>query len=262
MGGNDDYFGQYNFETGEVEVGTLRSFGKTFTHIGSIIQDLLITLNVVKRQNKQKPLTRNEWQGVMQTIGDVVGFALFWGLVTFVLSPLAKKYPDNWWYAFLRLVMAGAMIETATMINPMTVLDLITTVTTAESFLEDLLSFFSASAEVMGLSDKDVNEYVQHGSPYTGKPRWFKYLMKMALRPTGLTGYYETFAPTIPGLDNPDSKEMKQEYTYDHFWDYITTKGMNSKYNYYQRTVFPGTLLPSSKRDSQEADKNKTKYIR
>lgn len=261
MGGNDDYLGQYNFETGEVEAGTLRSFLKTFPNICSIIQDLLITLKVVKRQDKQKPLTRNEWQGVMQTIGDLAGFFLFWGLVTFALSPLAKKYPENWWWAFLRLVAAGAMIETATMINPMTALDLITTVTTAESFLEDLLSFFSASAEVIGLSDKDVNEYVQHGSPYTGKPRWFKYLMKMALRPTGITGYYETFAPTIPGLDNPKSKEMKQVGTYDNFWDYITAKGMNSKYNYYQRSVFPGTLLPSSKSESQEGTKNNIEYI-
>lgn len=181
-----------------------------------------------------------------------------------IFIPAVKRYPDEWWAQFGALVSAGCMIETSTPINPTTATDLFQTVTTTYSYLKDVQTMSSSIGDVFGLTDHDPNEFIRSGG-YKSKPRWFKGLMKSMLRPTGLTGYYETFTPSIAGLDDSNSKYAKRSrkilnridreglkfsdlYGENSIWDAFTTPlGVQSKYDWYNQNASPATLLPKRK---------------
>lgn len=121
-------------------------------------------------------------------------------MCAWLFIPPVRKYPDDWWRQFALLVGMGCAIETATPVNPGTALDLMQTVSTTYSYVKDVEQMLTSAADVFGLSSHSPQEYIASG-PYKDKPRWFRGLLKSMLRPTGITGYYETFTPAIPGLD-------------------------------------------------------------
>lgn len=156
------------------------------------------------------------------------------------------------------LVSMGCAIETATPVNPGTVLDLMSTVSTTYSYVKDVQSISSSMGDVFGWSGHDPNEYIASG-PYKNKTRFFRGVMKAMMRPTGLTGYYETFTPSIPGIDDPSSYyAIRQKHSWsnvlsdnydteDLFNVFTTPLGVQSKYDWYNHNTWPATMIPGRK---------------
>lgn len=275
---NKLYRGQYDLETGHCEIGIWRSVYRTIPFIGgdcaNFWHDVMLALPLINKmlKDQNRKFSKTDMQNIVHFCLDVAGIATFGLMCAWIFIPAVKRYPDEWWAQFGALVSAGCMIETSTPINPTTATDLFQTVTTTYSYLKDVQTMSTSIGDVFGLSGHDPHEYIRSGG-YKSKPRWFKGVMKSLLKPTGLTGYYETFTPSIAGLDDPTSKFAKRSnkilnridrrglqfsdfYGDNSIWNALTTPlGVQSKYDWYNQNASPATWLPKRKNPKTKKQK-------
>ena len=274
------FHGQYDMETGHAEYGILRSVYNTLPFVGgqasNFWHDVALATPLIRRMlsDQNRHFSKTDMQNVQKFYLDIAGLITFMLICAFIFIPPVREYPDDWWKQFLALISMGCAIETATPINPGTVLDLMSTVSTVYSYVQDVESFSTSMADVLGLNGHSPNEYVASG-PYKNKPRWYRGILKAVLRPTGITGYYESFTPAIQGLDKPGSKYVERQraifnrienrglhlqdlYGENSLVDAFTTPlGVQSKYDWYNNHAWPATWLPGRKEKN-----NKTKGVR
>ena len=134
--------------------------------------------------------------------------------------------------------------------------------------------------DAFGLSDKPKDEYNSRGYKYKYKKKWFQDAMTLTrLSPLpGIAGYYETFTPAIPGLDNPDKSpylkrqaealnkldnmsplEMASPEGIGAMSDAFTTPlGAQGVYDWYSHNAAPMTWLGSRKAEQSEDGNSKS----
>lgn len=271
FGQNSTYRGYYDMETGHCEPGIYSSVRQLFQNMQTHWYDFILVAPVIYKTlrysiQSETKLSKADLQNLHKLCLDIVGISTFMMMCGFIFIPRVREYPDEWWSQFMALVSMGCAIETATPVNPTTALDLMSTVSTTYSYVKNVQSISGQLADLFGFSGHAPTEYVKSGA-YKNKPRWFRDVMKVFMKPTGLTGYYETFTPTIPGLDDPikskdyqrDSQAYNQIASHG-IWDYATSNrmmnifdlfstplGIQSKYDWYNHNAWPATWLPGRK---------------
>ena len=287
---NDTWHGQYNFETGHVEAASLIAVAKLANPFlwKKAMQDWFMTTTMIRNtfgQDYTRKLTRSEVQAATQAIGDALGTMLFLMTAAVVAGMWCKRVPDDWLAWAVEQVLVGCAIETATPVNITTISDLLTSVTTINDYLQSVYIPFQYMGNWIGVLDYDSDKYITQKA-YKNKPKWFRdALRSIFLRPTGLAGAYETFAPVIPGIDNPEKERTEKTVKkYDKFirtfksggYDYpntlegiqavydmlLTNEGVKSNVGYYVGKVTPATLVPkiqSKFENEEEDDSNKKK---
>lgn len=266
IGVNSMYRGQYDLETGHCEPGVFQSIVNSWKDLNEKWYDFLLVLPFIYKIIKNKKnLKRADLQNIRRLCLDMTGVATFLLLCTYIFIPKVREYPDEWMYQYLALISMGAGVETATPINPVTILDLATTVTTTYAFAKDMAALMPYIGDMLGLTGHDLDEFVRSGA-YKNKPRWFRDIMKLT-KWTGVGGFYESFTPAIPGIDDPKKSTYIKENAkridrlenngfpymlspdgiYDMYRIGTTPLGLQSKYDWYQGNTFPATLLPKRK---------------
>ena len=76
---------------------------------------------------------------IKRILGDAVGVAVFWSICAFALLPMVRKYPDEFIWIALLVIVGGAGVEAMTAINITTVLDLFTTATAVYGYMKQLI---------------------------------------------------------------------------------------------------------------------------
>lgn len=279
------YRGQYNFETGHCEASLKTTIegltGDLETHISGMLAIFPILFKILRYRMKGNKLRRSEMQMIKRILGDAVGVATFWAICAFALLPMVRKYPDEFIWIALLVIVGGAGVEAMTAINITTVLDLFTTATAIYGYMKQLMNLIPPIKDAFGLSDKPKDEYNTRGYKYKYKKKWFQDAMTLTrLTPwPGIAGYYETFTPAIPGLDNPDKSpylkrqaealnkldnmsplEMASPEGIGAMSDAFTTPlGAQGVYDWYSHNTAPMTWLESRKAEQPEEEKPKSK---
>lgn len=279
FGIDSSYRGQFNFESGHIEPGVVSSLFECIKHAPSFLHDLSIELLTFKRfgignKSFERKMNKQDLQNFYTALMDIVGVAMFLSIGAMLILGIRKgDVPEEWWSYALTHIVTGCAIESSTPISPTTVLDLFNTVTTIYSFIKDVSRFTNYTKQMLGLSDDDITDNVTSGG-YKYKPIWFRDLMKIVMKPTGLTGYYETFTPSIEGLDSKKSKYLKPSIAaktrlknndIDYMLSgkglkdiqeaYTTPMGPKGKLNWYMSNAFPATMLPKVNEDNKKNKK-------
>lgn len=282
---NSNVRGQYDFATGHVEAGVYSATGKVITHmIKYVIPCAFKSMIHLRRISTEHKLSRSDIQSSRQLIADIVGTCMFAALSVLTTMFVVRKFPDALWPRMLALIFGGAAIELATPFSMQTLSDIYKNLTVCQQVLDQHLEFFQTCATLMNLTNKDPYAEVERYA-YKGNPLWFKIAMKngglVNSDVSMLKGYYETFAPSIPGLTSGKHNEYVKrqqnaidaiksgrvgihkdpiEYTKTMSDILSTPLGVNGKYSYYNNNVWPMTMLPSldPKKDSSKSkDKKK-----
>lgn len=279
------YRGQYNFETGHCEASLKTTIEGAMSdlelHLSEVITVFPMLFKILRYKAKGGKLRRSEMQMIKRIIGDIAGVATFLAICTFALLPMVRKYPDEFIWIALLVIFGGAAVEAATAINITTVLDLFTTATATYGYMKSLMRIIPPIKDAFGLSDKPKDEYNSRGYKYKYKKKWFQDAMTLVrLSPVpGIAGYYETFTPAIPGLDNPDkSPYLKRQAEALNKLDkmspldmaspegigamsdaFTTPLGAQGVYDWYSHNAAPMTWLGSRKAEQTEEEKPKSK---
>lgn len=193
---DQEFQGQYNFETGTIEKGQWRITG-ALLNIG-IIRNMYncwkrltcklrgITYDANVHGKKKRDFTANEVYA-LRRISVAVGMLLFTSIMTLFSAMMVTKYPKEWLSEFVYAINVAAISERSAQIPifaPLTALDIVNSVAISKSFIDNLeysIDFFIdiisvLKYEVFGLDPDDIPRYqqeVQSGS-YKGQNAMFR----------------------------------------------------------------------------------------
>lgn len=272
--------GQYNFATGHIEAGVYSAVGKVVTHMTKYVIPCAIKSMIhLRKISTEHKLSKSDIQSSKQLLADIIGTSMFVALSALTALFVVRKFPDDLWPRMLALIFGGSAMELATPFSIQTVSDIWKNLTVCQQVLDQHLEFFQTCATLINLTDKDPYAEVERYA-YKGNPLWFKIAMKngglVNSDVSMLKGYYETFAPVIPGLtDGKHNKYVQRQQNsinaissgkvsiYKDPAEYLKTLmnitstplGVNGKYQYYNNNVWPMTELPplDPKKDSSKS---------
>ena len=197
---DEEFEGQYNFETGTIERGQWRMLSALGTL--PVIRNLLNCWKHLKCKMrgveydynthgiKGRKFTTNEVYA-LRRLSVAVGMLALTSLMTIFTSMLVTKYPKEWASEFLYAINVAAISERSAQIpflSPLTALDIVNSVAISKSFIDNLgysIDFFGDminvfKQDVLGLDSQEAPPYeqpVQSGS-YKGKSVMFRDFMK------------------------------------------------------------------------------------
>lgn len=238
---NTEYIGQYNFMTGRVERGqfnTLLNLINFAKYLRDKMNNGLVVLKYIGNTdkinaNKKYSLSRVDRKNITRVLVDLMLLSMVC-IATIFTRALKDDYPDSWWANFIATVNLGIIVELSTGYSPFTVLDVIQNATTLASYFQNITNLLDfsinmakyATGLISGHGNKTdyFSEDIQTGI-YEGFTPAFRDMVRLLLKPTGLGNLMENL-----GLQKDSSSPTGLT---------ITSKGLESKYRYYSKNVFP-----------------------
>lgn len=197
---DEEFKGQYNFETGTIERGQWRMYTALATlpvirNLCNCWKHLSCKLRGIEYQEsvhgiKNRKFTTNEVYA-LRRLSVAVGMLALTSLMTIFTAMIVTKYPKKWASEFLYAINVAAISERSAQIpilSPLTALDIVNSVAISKAFIDNLgysIDFFgdlisTFKHDVLGIDSQQAPPYeqpVQSGS-YKGKSVMFRDFMK------------------------------------------------------------------------------------
>lgn len=217
-------YGYYNYETGEIERGHYTSiFNLTRRYLTNYIYGLrsLLAKDPTKKselkakRDKLKGITQLEIEGLKAVTADI-SICVLCTVAAMFLKAKADR-DKSWWVQYLYLISLRLAEARGTNLDPTTVADFVSSITTMKSVWEDFGNGFSYILDAIGITGHDPGDIIKTGA-YKGHTRRFRDGMKLV----PFSNLYEDL--------NYNTLRSKQNYYRNKYW-YLHMFGNDSSSN-------------------------------
>lgn len=160
---DEEFHGQYNFETGSIETGQWRGLGRASFHaLTDVFKRTINAYKAIRRiensEEYQRRLTRNE-RYKLRRLSTMIATFMIVCACTYFTSLAAAKWPEKWYLHLLSAVNVSVISERASQLPAFawaSILDIVNSLVISKTLIEDADKVVNALLDLVELTEDKV----------------------------------------------------------------------------------------------------------